>query len=229
MKRYNLSPTILVWALILITAHAQEGVWNWQRLPGGNSDEIVQVNEDLGAETYLKGIWLPDKDGGNYWVEFNNSTQSWNFSGIQEFDAYDAYCQGADECWINDPNNGEHPYAISAKYHGTQTYKYGGSSPGAAWSYVTPSVARNLTQRWEDAAFCSDGNNGYNSNYFVLSNVYNWYPNGTTVLHTGLCLSQDGGSPSITPVIDGTQDYWYSKLYRDCTPSKPSGPFWAKS
>lgn len=201
--------------LVLFAASVGQAQTDWQfhRLPGGSALEIVLVNED---DPHVKGMWLAEKQGGMYWVQWNDQAEPprWEpMTQTNEYDAYYPWFMGGDYCNVQGAL-----YAIAATYQATHRYSWDGNS----WEpYPDPATSKapNGYYRWHDAAFCADEAGVYHPDNFIVSAAQAW-PMLPRSYRKGLYLVTNGLSPTPeTAPIGGfggpTDGHNYNYIYRD--------------
>jgi hypothetical protein len=152
------------------------GVIAWEYYPvgGGNSHKIVFCEDPAGA-------WFFDKDGGAFWLLWNNNSHSWG--NYQNFDANYTWHMGGDVFEINDTL-----YALDATMKGHHIYFYN----GASWQNFREDI--NDYYQYHDAQFFTDDEHNGNVKWFLVSTWQEWY-GGTQAYLKGIYLITNGQAP----------------------------------
>jgi hypothetical protein len=210
MKFRLISLLLLLAALwlvgIALTAQAQ---WQLHRLPGGSTLETVFVDDSTNFPG-CKGMWIVEKQGGMFWVQWNGS--DWDaLTSQSEYEAYYPWWMGADEMCTE-----ESPFTVAATYEAAHRYAWDENSNSWEPTSYPPTrpIVWNSYYRWHDAAFYAlEG--VYDSDHYIASAVNCWTPTQYEYKR-GLYIITDGSCPSAeTEPIPNTADHYYSYIYRD--------------
>jgi len=189
--------------LLFTASHSAD--WTYKKLGGGNAVKMIVMDNEGGP----KGVWFFSKDGGTYWLPWDETIGSYgDWGDWQCFDEHFGWHMGGDTAYVDTTH-----YAMAGTMQGINQYSY---NPASGWDNVDPpGLIRNSYYYYRDAMFVKDTEAGsWNTAHYIVSCWQHYSPPTGTIRQGLYIIDDEEGMVNAFPVVE-TRDHLIKQLHRD--------------